>query len=269
VALAGFVTLTIEGLAVGGERHSAAVAPQPYQRLAPAAPRTVVPVYRRSHESLKPIAERNLTRRGMLRTARVFPAIATQRAPQTIRPSEPSAERRGLLRKIAPNEKTGVVGIASRPSRRSAKHQDFVRLANGQTNNKSDQTYHYVRKTARHGDDRDRHPAAGSSAETIVGRQPRHENDHQFSGMASYYWEPQQVASGGKFDPTGMTCAHRTLPLGTHLRVSDPKTGRSVVVTVNDRGPFMQDRVLDLSLGAARALGMIDRGVMLVSANVL
>jgi rare lipoprotein A len=87
--------------------------------------------------------------------------------------------------------------------------------------------------------------------------------------MASYYWEPQQVASGGKFDPTGMPCAHRTLPLGTHLRVSDPQTGRSVVVTVNDRGPFMQGRVLDLSLGAARALGMIDRGVMLVSANVL
>jgi Lytic transglycolase len=61
----------------------------------------------------------------------------------------------------------------------------------------------------------------------------------------------------------------RASPLGTHLRVSDPRTGRSVVVTVNDRGPFMQGRVLDLSLGAARALGMIDRGVMLVSANVL
>src|SRR6202043_678289 len=85
--------------------------------------------------------------------------------------------------------------------------------------------------------------------------------DHSFSGLASYYSEGQQLASGGSFKPSGLTAAHRTLPFGTHLRVSDPKSGRSVVVTVNDRGPFVRGRVLDLSLGAARALGMTGRGV--------
>jgi rare lipoprotein A len=87
--------------------------------------------------------------------------------------------------------------------------------------------------------------------------------------MASYYSESQHVASGEKFDPSGYTCAHPSLPIGTHLRVADPKSGRSVVVTVNDRGPFVRGRALDLSLGAARALGMIGRGVMRVEAHVI
>jgi rare lipoprotein A len=95
------------------------------------------------------------------------------------------------------------------------------------------------------------------------------ESGHSFTGMASYYSESQHVASGAKFDPSGYTCAHPSLPFGTHLRVADPKSGRSVVVTVNDRGPFVRGRSLDLSLGAARALGMIGRGVMRVEAHVI
>jgi rare lipoprotein A len=59
------------------------------------------------------------------------------------------------------------------------------------------------------------------------------------------------------------------LPFGTHVRVTDPKTRRSVVVVINDRGPFGKHRVLDLSPGAARALGMISRGVIYVQAQVL
>lgn len=88
-----------------------------------------------------------------------------------------------------------------------------------------------------------------------------------FAGKASYYSHPGRVASGGRFNPHGLTAAHRTLPFGTKLRVSDPKSGRSVVVTVNDRGPFIRGRVLDLSLGAAQVLGMTKRGVMHVSAE--
>src|SRR2546430_322674 len=95
------------------------------------------------------------------------------------------------------------------------------------------------------------------------------EGGHGFSGIASYYAEGQHVASGATFNPSGYSCAHRTLPFGTHLRVADPRTGRSVVVTVNDRGPFVHGRVLDLSLGAARALGMTGRGVMRISASVI
>jgi expansin (peptidoglycan-binding protein) len=76
-------------------------------------------------------------------------------------------------------------------------------------------------------------------------------------------------ADSSKFDPSGYTCAHPTLPFGTRLRVADPKSGRSVVVTVNDRGPFVHGRTLDVSLAAARALGMIGRGVMRVEARVI
>jgi rare lipoprotein A len=92
---------------------------------------------------------------------------------------------------------------------------------------------------------------------------------HRFEGLASYYWEGKRVASGARFDPDGLSAAHPSLPFGTRLKVSDPKTGKSVVVTVNDRGPFVHGRVLDLSRGAARALGMESRGVNRVHAQVL
>jgi rare lipoprotein A len=90
-----------------------------------------------------------------------------------------------------------------------------------------------------------------------------------FSGMAAYYSQSSRVASGGRFDPTLLTAAHRTLPFGTRVRVTDPKTGRSVIVTVNDRGPFNKGRVIDVSLAAARVLGMIGRGIIYVKAEVL
>lgn len=80
-----------------------------------------------------------------------------------------------------------------------------------------------------------------------------------FFGMAAYY-------SGRG---SGLTAAHKTLPFGTRVRVTDPKTGRSVVVTINDRGPFNRGRVLDLCTQAARSLGMISRGVIYVRAEVL
>jgi rare lipoprotein A len=80
-----------------------------------------------------------------------------------------------------------------------------------------------------------------------------------FSGLCAYY-------SGRGH---GLTAAHRTLPFGTRLRVTDPASGRSVIVVINDRGPFGRGRVLDLSIAAAKALGMIVRGVILVKADVL
>ena len=69
--------------------------------------------------------------------------------------------------------------------------------------------------------------------------------------------------------PTSLTAAHRTLPFGTRVRVTDPKSGRSVIVTVNDRGPFNKGRVIDVSLAAAKVLGMIGRGIIYVRAEVL
>lgn len=95
------------------------------------------------------------------------------------------------------------------------------------------------------------------------------ESGYSFSGIASYYSESQTGTFARAYKASGNTCAHRTLPFGTQLRVTDPRSGRSVVVTVNDRGPFVRRRVLDLSLSAAQAIGMIGRGVMQITAVVL
>jgi rare lipoprotein A len=90
-----------------------------------------------------------------------------------------------------------------------------------------------------------------------------------FSGMASYYGNESgsRTASGQRFNQNALTCAHRSLPFGTKLRVTHGS--RSVVVTVNDRGPFVLGRVLDLSTAAARAVGLTGAGVGRVTAEVI
>jgi rare lipoprotein A len=90
-----------------------------------------------------------------------------------------------------------------------------------------------------------------------------------FSGIASFYGNEsgRQTASGQRFNQEAMTAAHRTLPFGTKLRVTHG--GRSVMVTVNDRGPFVHGRVLDLSTGAARVIGLTGAGVGQVVAEVV
>jgi rare lipoprotein A len=90
-----------------------------------------------------------------------------------------------------------------------------------------------------------------------------------FSGMASFYGNESgsKTASGQRFNQNAMTAAHRSLPFGTKLRVTHG--GRSVVVTINDRGPFIRGRVLDLSTGAARAVGLTGAGVGRVTAEVV
>ncbi|KQW17399.1 hypothetical protein ASC80_22755 [Afipia sp. Root123D2] len=91
---------------------------------------------------------------------------------------------------------------------------------------------------------------------------------HSFSGKASFYGNESgsKTASGQRFNQNAMTAAHRSLPFGTKLKVTHG--GRSVVVTINDRGPFIRGRVLDLSKGAARAIGLTSRGVGQVVAEV-
>ena len=91
------------------------------------------------------------------------------------------------------------------------------------------------------------------------------------SGMASYYGTESgsQTASGARFIPSAMTAAHRTLPFGTKVLVTNRANGRTVVVTINDRGPFVGGRIIDLSTGAAGAIGMLGAGVAPVSLEVL
>lgn len=92
-------------------------------------------------------------------------------------------------------------------------------------------------------------------------------------GTASYYadrFTGKRTASGEAYDPEDFTAAHRTLPFGTRVRVTDLENGHSVIVRVNDRGPWGNDRLIDISRAAARELGLIRRGhgqVQLVPAN--
>jgi rare lipoprotein A len=92
-------------------------------------------------------------------------------------------------------------------------------------------------------------------------------------GMATFYGNEQQggpTASGERFDKNQMTAAHRTLPLGTRVRVTNTRNGRSVEVRINDRGPYgSRGRIIDLSEAAARRLDMIDAGVVPVIVEVM
>ena len=89
------------------------------------------------------------------------------------------------------------------------------------------------------------------------------ETGFQEKGKISYYAEKfhgRKTASGERFDKNGFTAAHRSLPFGTKVEVTNLENGKSVVVKVNDRGPYSDDRILDVSPAAARKLGLIGRG---------
>jgi rare lipoprotein A len=88
-------------------------------------------------------------------------------------------------------------------------------------------------------------------------------------GLASFYTEGTQTASGERFDAHELTAAHRTLPFGTRLRVTNVATGKSVTVRVNDRGPFIPGRVVDVSYSAAKTLGMVGGGIAEVKLDVV
>ncbi|MBQ7634802.1 MAG: septal ring lytic transglycosylase RlpA family protein [Bacteroidaceae bacterium] len=91
-------------------------------------------------------------------------------------------------------------------------------------------------------------------------------------GKASYYagkFHGRRTSSGEIFHKDSLTCAHRTLPFGTMLRVRNTSNGREVVVRVTDRGPFAAGRIVDLSLGAARQIGMVAAGVTGVEVEVI
>ena len=91
-------------------------------------------------------------------------------------------------------------------------------------------------------------------------------------GLVSWYgsrFHAQPTASGEPFDAGALTMAHPTLPFGTRVKVTNLRNGRSVVVRVNDRGPHIDERVGDLSLAAAKEIGMLRRGVVLARLEVL
>lgn len=111
-------------------------------------------------------------------------------------------------------------------------------------------------------------PASGAAADgALAGAKPIGDGPDAAAfeqvGRASWYgraFQGRKTATGERFNMRAMTAAHRTLPLGTYVRVTVPHTGKSIVVKINDRGPYVHGRVLDLSYAAAKALGMQHQG---------
>jgi rare lipoprotein A len=92
------------------------------------------------------------------------------------------------------------------------------------------------------------------------------------TGIASWYgpgFDGNLTANGEVYDMNGISAAHKTLPFGTVVRVIDLETGRSIVVRINDRGPFVEGRIIDLSKGAAENLGMVERGIIQVGLRIV
>ena len=108
--------------------------------------------------------------------------------------------------------------------------------------------------------------AAGAAALLLMATLPANAGQ---TGVASYYKSGKVTANGERFKPLGMTAAHRKLPFGTKVRVTHLRTGKSVVVRINDRGPFIGKRIIDLSLGAARRIGMTKSGIARVRVDIL
>lgn len=86
---------------------------------------------------------------------------------------------------------------------------------------------------------------------------------------ASFYDEPQGTANGEQFDPEALTAAHKSWPFNTRVRVTNPDNGKSVVVRINDRGPYIDGRCIDLSRAAFRAIASLDLGHIDVRYEVL
>ena len=108
-----------------------------------------------------------------------------------------------------------------------------------------------------------RHASAAPALKPLTGYA------HELSGLASYYWQEQMTSSGERFDRNGMTAAHRTLPLGTRVRVTNLANGMSTVVRINDRGPFKPGRIIDLSEAAAQQIKMTGPGIARVALDVM
>jgi rare lipoprotein A len=98
------------------------------------------------------------------------------------------------------------------------------------------------------------------------------DRSNSLQGTASYYggkFHGRKTASGERFNQNGLTAAHKTLPLGTKVRVTNIRNGESVDVKINDRGPYHGGRIIDLSKGAARELGMLGAGTAKVKVEVI
>ena len=99
-----------------------------------------------------------------------------------------------------------------------------------------------------------------------------HQSGHTESGKASFYamkFQSRKTANGERFDQAALTAAHKKLPFGTKVKVTNVKNGKSVIVRINDRGPFIAGRIIDLSRSAFSVIGHLDAGVLDVRVKVI
>jgi rare lipoprotein A len=108
-----------------------------------------------------------------------------------------------------------------------------------------------------------------SPAPAQTGPALRQAGAHALTGIASYYWQEQMTSSGERFNRHALTAAHRTLPMHTRVKVTHLASGRSVIVRINDRGPFKPGRIIDVSDRAAEILGFKPRGLAQVRVEVV
>ena len=90
----------------------------------------------------------------------------------------------------------------------------------------------------------------------------------KYKAVVSWYRHGTVTANGERFDPNDFTVAHRTLPFNTWVRFTNPETGAEVIARVNDRGPYIRGREFDLSIGTARRLGILERGVAVLDVEI-
>lgn len=105
-----------------------------------------------------------------------------------------------------------------------------------------------------------------------VGAQAATPPGYSQAGIASYYhdrFHGRKTASGTTYNKSALSAAHKSLPLGSKVKVTDSRTGRSVVVKINDRGPYVKGRVIDLSRAAAQEIGLTKKGLAKVKIEVL
>jgi rare lipoprotein A len=114
--------------------------------------------------------------------------------------------------------------------------------------------------------------AAFSGCATAPYNRPMEPGKTALTGVASFYghgFQGKKTASGERFSKRDFTAAHRTLPFGTRVKVTNLDNGKSVIVRINDRGPYKKKRIIDLSLGAAKKIGMLQNGTARVQLKIL
>lgn len=231
-----------------------AIAVLTFGLIAPSAPAEAhhTAAYKKSQGKSAKRAVRRSTRRARNRTSRRRAARLRRSARRSTRRRARRSTRRNVRRSVRRSTRRSTRRTARRSTRRSSRRRVARR-----TTRPTRRNARFIRSTQR------------VSVAAYIGKVRRRAPGTVLYGMGSYYWQPQPVASGGRFNPNALTAAHKTLPFGTRVKVTNLNNGRSVTVKINDRGPYIRGRIIDLSRRAAQVVGMNRTGIAPVRVTVL